>query len=79
MGEENGWDEYKLMILDRFERQDERFDRQEHQLGAIFKTQSKILVEIATLQVKAGIWGALGAAVAGATFILANALASKLF
>jgi len=48
---DNGWHEYQKLILAELARHDE-------QQKMILKTLNKIQIEIATLKVKAGLWGA---------------------
>ena len=50
---DNGWEEYKKLVLselERFNKNQDKFD----------KKLDKVIIDIATLKVKASIWGALG-------------------
>jgi hypothetical protein len=52
MAETNGWDQYQKLVIDKLGEHDEKFTSIESKL-------MKIQVDIATLKVKAGIWGGL--------------------
>lgn len=53
---EDGWDQWAKFVLKELERLNTNYE-------ALRKEVSKIHTEVATLKVKAGLWGALGAAV----------------
>ncbi len=52
----NGWREWSKYVLKELERLNEYHD-------SIDKAQQKIVVEIAMLKVKSGVWGAIGGAI----------------
>ena len=52
MTELNGWDQYQKLVIDKLSDHDEKFTSIEDKL-------IKLQVEIATLKVKAGIWGGI--------------------
>ena len=52
MTETNGWDHYQKLVIDKLGEHDEKFTSIESKL-------MKIQVDLATLKVKAGIWGGL--------------------
>ena len=52
----DGWDQWAVYVIKKLERLDEHYE-------ALRKEVGKIHTEIATLKVKAGLWGAIGAAV----------------
>ena len=52
MAETNGWDQYLKLVIDKLGEHDEKFTSIESKL-------MKIQVDLATLKVKAGIWGGL--------------------
>lgn len=47
------WDEYRLMVMAKLDEQSECLDR-------ILEEQGRVRTAIARLEVKAGVWGALG-------------------
>ena len=49
----NGWEQYKRLVLSELE----RFNRTQDKLN---KKLDKVIVDIATLKVKSGLWGLLG-------------------
>ena len=53
MAESNGWDQYQKLVMDKLSEHDEKF-------GSIEGKLTQIQVDIATLKVKAGIWGGIG-------------------
>jgi len=59
---ENGWNEWSRHVLAELERLNERIEQ-------ISQKQGELLVEIARLQIKSGIWGGLAAAGVVALFI----------
>ena len=52
MAETNGWNQYQKLVMDKRGEHDEKFTSIESKL-------MKIQVDLATLKVKAGIWGGL--------------------
>ena len=50
MAETNGWGQYQKLVLDKLGEHDDKFTSIEDKL-------TKIQVDIATLKVKAGVWG----------------------
>ncbi len=52
------WDQYKILVLNYME-------RIENQLADIQKSMNKVQIEVAMLQVKSGMWGALGGLIVG--------------
>jgi len=52
----NGWDEHRKFVVETLERHEQR-------LNDIHDLQRQTLVAIATLKVKAGVWGALAGAI----------------
>ena len=52
MAETNGWDQYQKLVIDKLGEHDEKFTSIESKL-------MKIQVDLATLKVKAGVWGGL--------------------
>ena len=52
MAETNGWDQYQKLVKDKLGEHDEKFTSIESKL-------MKIQVDLATLKVKAGVWGGL--------------------
>jgi hypothetical protein len=52
MTETNGWDQYQKLVIDKLGEHDEKFTSIESKL-------MKIQVDLATLKVKAGVWGGL--------------------
>ncbi len=53
MAENNGWSKYEKMVIDKLDDHDDKFNGIENKL-------TQIQVDIATLKVKAGIWGGIG-------------------
>ncbi len=53
MAEDNGWSKYEKMVIDKLDDHDDKFNGIESKL-------TQIQVDIATLKVKAGIWGGIG-------------------
>ena len=53
MAEDNGWSKYEKMVIDKLDAHDDKFNGIESKL-------TQIQVDIATLKVKAGIWGGIG-------------------
>ena len=53
MAEDNGWSKYEKMVIDKLDAHDDKFSGIEDKL-------TQILVDIATLKVKAGVWGGIG-------------------
>ena len=52
----NGFEQYKLMFLDRFKRNDERLESIEQKLD-------RLRGDVLTLKVKSGLWGGISGAV----------------
>ena len=53
MAEDNGWSKYEKMVIDKLDDHDGKFIGIEDKL-------TQIQVDIATLKVKAGVWGGIG-------------------
>ena len=53
MAENNGWSKYEKMVIDKLDDHDDKFNGIEDKL-------TQIQVDIATLKVKAGVWGGIG-------------------
>ena len=53
MAEDNGWSKYEKMVIDKLDDHDGKFNGIEDKL-------TQIQVDIATLKVKAGVWGGIG-------------------
>ncbi len=53
MAEDNGWSKYEKMVIDKLDDHDQKFNGIESKL-------TQIQVDIATLKVKAGVWGGIG-------------------
>ena len=53
MAENNGWSKYEKMVIDKLDDHDDKFSGIEDKL-------TQIQVDIATLKVKAGVWGGIG-------------------
>ena len=52
MAESNGWGQYQKLVMDKLSEHDEKF-------GSIDNKLTQIQVDIATLKVKAGVWGGI--------------------
>ena len=52
MAEDNGWSKYEKMVIDKLDDHDDKF-------GLIESKLTQIQVDIATLKVKAGVWGGI--------------------
>ena len=52
MAENNGWSKYEKMVIDKLDDHDDKFNGIEDKL-------TQIQVDIATLKVKAGVWGGI--------------------
>ena len=52
MTETNGWNQYQKLVIDKLGEHDDKFTSIESKL-------MKIQVDLATLKVKAGVWGGL--------------------
>ena len=50
MADTNGWNQYQKLVMDKLDEHDEKFTNIETKL-------TQIQVDIATLKVKAGVWG----------------------
>ena len=53
MAENNGWSKYEKMVIEKLDDHDDKFNGIENKL-------TQIQVDIATLKVKAGVWGGIG-------------------
>jgi len=53
MTENNGWSKYEKMVIDKLDDHDDKFSGIEDKL-------TQIQIDIATLKVKAGVWGGIG-------------------
>ena len=53
MADDNGWSKYEKMVIEKLEDHDDKFNGIEDKL-------TQIQVDIATLKVKAGVWGGIG-------------------
>ena len=53
MAENNGWSKYEKMVIDKLDDHDDKFSGSADKL-------TQIQVDIATLKVKAGVWGGIG-------------------
>ena len=53
MAEDNGWSKYEKMVIAKLDDHDDKFNGIESKL-------TQIQVDIATLKVKAGVWGGIG-------------------
>ena len=50
MADINGWDQYQKLVMDKLDEHDGKFSNIESKL-------TQIQIDIATLKVKAGVWG----------------------
>jgi len=66
----NSWDEYRKYVTDKLEEHSENHTE-------IFTRLGKIEVAIATLKVKAGVWGALAGAIPVAITIIVWLIVKK--
>ena len=53
MADDNGWSKYEKMVIEKLDDHDDKFNGIENKL-------TQIQVDIATLKVKAGVWGGIG-------------------
>ena len=53
MADDNGWSKYEKMVIEKLDDQDDKYNGIENKL-------TQIQVDIATLKVKAGVWGGIG-------------------
>ena len=53
MAENDGWSKYEKMVIEKLDDHDQKFTGIEDKL-------TQIQVDIATLKVKAGVWGGIG-------------------
>ena len=53
MADDNGWSKYEKMVIEKLDAHDDKFNGIEDKL-------TQIQVDIATLKVKAGVWGGIG-------------------
>jgi len=59
-GEHSGkWEEHRMLVLSELTRLQERDNQTQDKLDAISKTLVGLRIDVARVQVKAGIWGAL--------------------
>ena len=65
--EGNGWDKYQLLVLNELERLNNQVDAI---AGKLDDTRLEFTRQIATLQVKAGVWGMIGASIPTAIAII---------
>ena len=74
----HGFNEYRMLILKELERADERLSSiEEKRLATIEALLVSIQKDIVILQVKSGIWGALGGGIIGLLTALGTFLLSK--
>ena len=52
MADINGWDQYQKLVMDKLDEHDGKFSNIESKL-------TQIKIDIATLKVKAGVWGGI--------------------
>ena len=52
MAEDNSWSKYEKMVIDKLDDHDDKF-------GLIENKLTQIQLDIATLKVKAGVWGGI--------------------
>ena len=52
MADTNGWNQYQKLVMDKLDEHDGKFSNIENKL-------TQIQVDIATLKVKAGVWGGI--------------------
>ena len=52
MAEESGWSQYEKMVIEKLDNHDSKF-------GVIDSKLTQIQIDIATLKVKAGVWGGI--------------------
>ena len=53
MADDNGWSKYEKMVIEKLDDHDDKFNGIEDKL-------TQIQVDIATLKIKAGVWGGIG-------------------
>ena len=53
MADDNGWSKYEKMVIEKLDDHDDKFNGIDNKL-------TQIQVDIATLKVKAGVWGGIG-------------------
>ena len=74
----HGFNEYRMLILKELERADERLSSiEEKRLATIEALLVSIQKDIVILQVKSGIWGAIGGGIIGLLTALGTFLLSK--
>ena len=56
MADINGWDQYQKLVMDKLDEHDGKFSNIESKL-------TQIQIDIATLKVKAGVWGGIAGVV----------------
>jgi len=70
MVEPDGWDEWGRHVLKELERLNDCYE-------SVRKEMTRFGMEVATLKVKAGLWGAAGAAIPVIAFLLIEELRNK--
>ena len=71
MADDNGWSKYEKMVIEKLDDHDDKFNGIENKL-------TQIQVDIATLKVKAGVWGGIGGLIpAVIAIVMFYATASK--
>ena len=70
------WFEYKKLILETDKELNSKIKELNELMLAVNQKQTEILVEIGKLQVKSGLWGALGGAISVISIILIKGLGS---
>ena len=68
---EDGWDEYRRHVLSELISLNKSLEKLNDRFSAFLSTDiSNIKVEVATLKVKAGLWGLLGASIPSSIAVL---------
>jgi len=57
---DNGWEEYKRLVIEKLEDLEEQFEREFHVLS---EQVTQLRIDVAVLKTRAGFWGALAGAV----------------
>lgn len=65
--ESNGWNEYQKLVLNKLDSHDQL-------LSEINKEITSVKIQIAQLNIKAGVWGAFGASIPAAIAIIISLL-----
>lgn len=63
--ETNGWNQHQIYVIKELERLNSNYE-------LLSKEVQQVREDIATLKVKSGVWGAVGAAVTAVLFLLAK-------